>query len=67
MSKARRFGSYMLYAIRKFRELGIRTIMGCFTALVAALLIAAAPEVGVGVAFGGLVLGGVSAYLIHPH
>jgi hypothetical protein len=67
MKRATELGSFMLFAFRKFAQLGARTLFGCATALIAAVLIFSAPEVGIIGACGGIVLGGISAALIRPH
>jgi ABC-type lipoprotein release transport system permease subunit len=66
MNTARRWGSFLVLAYRKFSELGVRTLLGCATALIAAVLIFSAPEIGVVGAFGGVVIGGISAVLVRP-
>lgn len=53
--------------IKSVSRLGARMIVACITALIAATLIFAAPEVGIAGAFGGVILAGISAILIHPH
>jgi hypothetical protein len=67
MTKVRRLGALMHYVIFKFRKLGARTLIGCASALVAAVLIFCAPEVGVVGAAGGVMFGVISAVLVHPH
>jgi len=49
------------------RRLGVRTIAAMMTAFLAALLLFLSPEIGIGGAVGGLVVGVVSAILVHPH
>jgi hypothetical protein len=44
-----------------------RLIGGCITGLIAAVLIFAAPEVGIIGAISGVVMGVVSAVLVRPH
>jgi ABC-type lipoprotein release transport system permease subunit len=66
MKTVRKLSSLMLYAIGKFRDLGARTLLGCASALIAAILVFAAPEVGIAGACSGLAFGVVSAVLIHP-
>ncbi len=60
MSTVKKFGVAV-------RRLGGRTVTGMATALVASLLICAAPEVGLLGAIGGVVVGGISAVLMRPH
>jgi ABC-type lipoprotein release transport system permease subunit len=66
MKRARKVGSFIIVVLRKFGQLGTRMLMGCSAALLAAVLIFSAPEVGVAGAFGGVVLGGISAILLRP-
>lgn len=54
----------MLALLHNFSRLGTRMIAACVTALIAAILIFAAPEVGFLGAIGGLVMGGISAVLV---
>jgi membrane associated rhomboid family serine protease len=46
---------------------GTRLIAACITGLCAAILIFAAPEVGIAGAIGGVAMGAVSAVLVRPH
>jgi membrane associated rhomboid family serine protease len=57
----------MVSLLKSVSRLGTRTIMACVTGLIAACLIFAAPEVGIAGAIGGVVMGGISAILVHPH
>ena len=66
MKTAVRKGFAMHYA-QRIAQLGTRMIMACVTALVAAVLIFSAPEVGIAGAIGGLVAGGISVALFKPH
>jgi hypothetical protein len=50
-----------------FARLGARMICACAAALIAAVLIFSAPEVGMIGAIGGVVMGGISAVLVRPH
>jgi membrane associated rhomboid family serine protease len=59
--------SLMTVMFRRFSQLGTRVIIGCATALLAAVLICASPEIGIFGAVGGVVFGGISAALFHPH
>jgi len=56
----------MLSLLHNFSRLGTRMIAACVSALIAAILIFASPEVGVLGAIGGLVMGGISAVLVQP-
>ena len=46
---------------------GPRLIAACVTGLIGAILIFAAPEVGIAGAIGGVAMGAVSAVLVRPH
>jgi hypothetical protein len=59
--------SLVTLMLRRFGQLGTRVIVGCATALIAAVLICASPEIGILGAVGGVFFGGVSAALFHPH
>ncbi len=67
MNTAARKLAYVPLLWRGFSRLGARMIAACATALFAAVLLFAAPEVGVAGAVGGIIVGGISAFLFHPH
>lgn len=53
--------------LRRISRLGARSLTALFTALLAAVLLFASPEIGIAGAIGGVVVGGISAILMRPH
>lgn len=51
----------------KIRQMGARMVAGYISAMVAAMLIFFAPEVGIAGGIGAVVIGGISAVLVRPH
>lgn len=47
--------------------MGARMVAGYISAMVAAMLIFFAPEVGIAGGIGAVVIGGISAVLVRPH
>ena len=51
----------------RLHQLGARTVSGYITAIIAAVLIFFAPEVGIVGGVCAVVIGAISAVLVHPH
>ena len=57
----------VIAGLRRISRLGARSLTALITALIAAVLLFASPEIGIAGAIGGVVMGGISAVLMRPH